>query len=213
MDSSMSHRHDAETQGKHQSCESPEPCEFFRPRRRYSKEFRIIRPSATGTWTTREWRFSRAPERADYASPAVARCCFKPGKLAPNACSVHGETRFLKRTIASDATRGAAGNASGGVGSAWRLRRNGLLDRRRHLAGRCVSRVVELVRGRKRVSPVERVLRTPYVRSGALRGNRAAAQARVRDSQRRPGGDKAQQNRARIQRFLARLAGDGWGAG
>ncbi len=51
-----------------------------------------------------------------------------------------GQTGFLKRAIASDATRGAAGNASGGVRSAWRRRRNGLLDRRRHLAGRCPPR-------------------------------------------------------------------------
>jgi hypothetical protein len=43
--------------------------------------------------------------------------------LAPPLASRAGETHFLKRAIASDANHCGAGNASGGVRSAWPVRR------------------------------------------------------------------------------------------
>jgi hypothetical protein len=55
-----------------------------------------------------------------------------------------GEAGLLKRTIASNATYSVPGNASEGVRSAGPQAKNGLFDRRRHVAERCVSRVVEL---------------------------------------------------------------------
>ena len=67
-----------------------------------------------------------------------------PCALSAKCCQARRRHRVAEVNHASDATRGAAGNASEGVGSARPGAKNGLFDRWRHVAERCVSRVVEL---------------------------------------------------------------------
>ena len=104
--------------------------------------------------------------------------------VAPIRTRSSGRDRRADATIASDATHRVAGNASKGVRSAWLVRRHGLLDRRRHAAERCVSRVVELVAAAC-VSPAERRCAKCEAEPSAARLARSSVSPRWRRSAKR----------------------------
>jgi hypothetical protein len=87
---------------------------------------------------------------ASWAKGIALRTCPQGDRCPPYALSALSSSVGLGRHACcsgpSRATRlhRVPGNASRGVRSAWRRRSHGLLDRRRRVAGRCVSRVVEL---------------------------------------------------------------------
>ena len=97
-------------------------------------------------WSSRRWsapRFVHGRRRAAF----IVRCTAAPGRrargsrrLAAQPGHARLQHRFAAVNHASDATRGAAGNASEGGRSRGPGAKHGLFDRRRHVAERCPPR-------------------------------------------------------------------------
>ena len=94
--------------------------------------------------------------RRSRPSPLILRASAQSG------AGEHGVTGLLKVNDASDATRGTARKRIGRRGIREAGAKNGLFDRWRHVAERCVSRVVELG---SRKQPGVAVLRIDDARS------------------------------------------------